>query len=120
MISINKNAIEMTRGDTLRARINIYKMEDGRLVEYVPQEGDSLKFAVKSRNMNITHTEFADKNPLIQIVIPTDTLTLEIQPNHTKRLGFGEYVYDIELTMADGTIDTFINAAKFVLRPEVC
>ena len=29
------------------------------------------------------------------------------------------YVYDIEITMADGTVDTFIDRAKFIVTEEV-
>ena len=119
MYTINKNAIELTRGDTLRAHVNIYQRENGKLVEYTPQEGDSVRFAVKRRLMTADRTEFVDPVPLILIDIPIDTLALEILPEHTKGLGFGEYVYDIELTMADGTVDTFIKEARFGLTPEV-
>lgn len=52
-------------------------------------------------------------------MIPTSTMILHLDPEDTKDLGFGEYVYDVELTFANGDVDTFINNAKFILAPEV-
>ena len=46
-------------------------------------------------------------------------MTLTLQPSDTKNLPFGNYVYDIELTTADGFVDTFIGPATFTLTGEV-
>ena len=46
-------------------------------------------------------------------------LNLRIVPNDTKNLPFGSYLYDLELTFADGYVDTFINCASFRIVPEV-
>ena len=47
-------------------------------------------------------------------------MTLDIIPNDTKRLPFGDYVYDVEITFGNtGRVYTFINNAKFKLAPEV-
>jgi hypothetical protein len=46
-------------------------------------------------------------------------MILHLEPDDTKGLGFGEYVYDVELTFANGDVDTFINNARFSLVPEV-
>lgn len=113
--SVENNVIRLTRGDTMNVTIELY---DGDL-PYEPQTGDSCRFAVKRNRMNIPGTEYDDSTPVILKTIPMDTMKLELEPNDTKSLGFGEYVYDIELTKADGTVDTFITASRFILTPEV-
>lgn len=112
---IDNNVIKLTRGDTLRAQLRIMQGE----LEYRPQEGDVVRFALKHPELTKDGEEFIDKDPLINKVIPNDTLILELEPEDTKDLGFGSYVYDIELTYADGTVDTFITKAKFKLTEEV-
>jgi hypothetical protein len=109
LLSIDGTTIQMTRGDTARITLTL-NYSDG--TPYVPTEGDSISFAVKKKLKDGLDT-------LINIDIPTDTLLLEIQPQHTSGLAFGEYVYDIQFTGADGTVDTFIYESKFIIRGEV-
>ena len=113
---IKKNSISLTRGDTFRAQVTLLT-EDGS--PYVPTAGDSLRFALKHPQLNSDGTDYADTNPLILKTIPTDTMILELEPEDTKSLGFGDYVYDVEITLEDGTVDTFITAAPFKLTEEV-
>lgn len=116
MSSIVKGtSIILTRGDTLRVKVNITL--DGE--EYTPVNGDSIRFAVKHPILNSKQTEYKDTQPLIVKTIPNDTLILELQPQDTKPLGFGTYVYDIQITFSDGSVDTFITQAVFRLTPEV-
>ena len=113
---IKKNSISLTRGDTFRAKVGIL-LEDG--TPYIPSAEDSLRFALKHPQLNNDGTDYADKNPLILKTIPTDTMILQLDPADTKSLGFGDYVYDIEITLEDGTVDTFITSAPFKLTEEV-
>ena len=52
---------------------------------------------------------------LINKVIPNDTLELHLEPEDTKKYNFGDYVYDIQITFANGDVYTFI---KGVIRLE--
>jgi len=104
-VKVNGTKITMTRGDTLRLKIGIER--DGE--PYEPTENDAVRFAVKHRTMNITKTEYTDTEPLIEKSIPYDTLILELEPSDTKPLGFDTYDYDVQITFADGTVDTFIS-----------
>lgn len=113
--SIIGNVITLTRGDSFSAKVTIIKDDE----EYTPVEGDSVRFALKRQKMNACGTEYADQNPLINKTIPNDTLILSLSPGDTKSLGFGTYEYDIEITFADGSVDTFITAAPFRLTKEV-
>ena len=101
--SVSGTTITLTRGDTFVALISITK-QDG--TPYVPNDGDKVRFAMKAK-------------PLVVKDIPIDTLTLTLHPEDTKGLSFGKYVYDIQLTKADGTVDTFITKATIKITEEV-
>lgn len=113
--SIKGTKITLTRGDTFIANIGMSK--DGEV--YTPQEGDVIRFALKHPTMNSTKTDYVDVEPLITKVIPNNTLVLRLEPEDTKSLGFGDYVYDVQITYADGRVDTFITASPFKITPEV-
>lgn len=112
---ISKKAITLTRGDTLRVKVDILKDDE----EYTPVDGDVVRFALKHPDLLNDKSDYQDTTPLILKTIPNDTLILTLDPTDTKSLGFGEYVYDIQITFSDGTVDTFITAAKFTLTEEV-
>lgn len=105
--TINNNEISLTRGDSLVAKITLMDGCD----EYVPQEGDVIRFAMKKN--------YGKNNVLIRKEIPIDTQVLEILPEDTKHLSFGNYVYDIEITFANGRVDTFIPNGVFKITEEV-
>lgn len=106
--SVSKTTITLTRGDTFKATITIYD-SDG--VTYTPAEGDKVRFAMKKT--------YSEKEPLIVKDIPIDSMMLILKPSDTKDLEFGKYVYDIELTTAEGVVDTFIQKAILILTEEV-
>lgn len=108
-VKIIDNSIVMTRGDTLRVKVNIFDC-DGN--DYIPDENDTIRFALKS--------SYNDPIPLIKKQIPNNTLLLELKPEDTKILEQpATYVYDIQITMSDGTVDTFISKAKLKITEEV-
>lgn len=110
------NAIYLTRGDTLKVQVNIMQGDE----PYVMQDGDTLRFALKTAEyVGTKYRELKNTEPLITKDIDPETMTLVLDPTDTKELGFGKYVYDIELTMEDGTVDTFIADAEFNLTTEV-
>lgn len=104
--SIKGTNIDLTRGDSLKVTINI--TQDGE--EYTPQDGDVIRFAMKRY--------YSDSDALINKTIDNSTLLLELDPEDTKELAFGSYVYDIEMTFANGDVDTFIKG-KFTITEEV-
>ena len=106
---IKGTTIIMTRGDTLRCKINI-TTQDGSA--YIPVDGDVIRFAAKKK--------YSDEAPAIIKDIPWDTLELRLDPEDTKHLEQpGDYVYDIQITLNDGTVDTFIERAKLKITEEV-
>lgn len=108
MYKVEGTTIYLTRGDTFEAYVTPMTDEG---TEYVFQPGDTMRFACKKK--------YADPEPLILKDIPTNTCLLELEPSDTKELKFGSYVYDIQLTYADGKVDTFITEATLELTKEV-
>lgn len=107
-VTVVKNNIIMTRGDTLKIKINI---TDSAGEPYTPVEGDTIRFAAKK--------EYSDESPCILKDIPYDTCILHLEPADTKELEQPcDYLYDIEITLNDGTVDTFING-KLKIKEEV-
>lgn len=103
----NKNKrIALIRGDTLRMQVEILVDDE----PYTPTDGDRVRFALKQ--------SYSSSKVLIHKDIPNDTLVLYLAPSDTKKLAFGNYVYDIEITFANGDVDTFIRG-EFKLEEEV-
>lgn len=114
MYKFDKNTIYLVRGDTLEAQIAIKQGDE----DYAPQSGDVIRFALKKAELNHNKTQYINKEPLILKIISNETLTLRLDPQDTSALDFGTYAYDIQITMADGKVDTFISD-KLYLTPEV-
>lgn len=109
MHSIDGTTISLTRGDTLIVKLDLM-YSDG--TQYIPHEGDQIRFAMKKT--------YNDRNCIIIKDIPTDTLILKIDSEDTKKLPQpSKYIYDIQLTQANGNVDTFITEAKFIIEREV-
>ena len=110
MVNINGSTITITRGDTLDALVEILLPDGSR---YAVQDGDVVRFAVKQR--------YTDREPLLVKEIPHGTMNLRLEAEETKQLkaGGAPYVYDIQITMEDGMVDTFIDRAKLVVTEEV-
>ena len=112
---ISGTTIRLTRGDSFYCTVGMSRAGE----PYLPQEGDKIRFALKRDRLTPGNAEYVDKRPLILKTIPNDTLILHIAPEDTKGLDFGQYAYDIEITFANGDVDTFIKAAPFILEREV-
>lgn len=109
MFKINGTTISLTRGDTFLAKITMKRNGE----DYTPAEGDVVRFAMTTSPIN------PSRQPIITKVIPNDTLVLRLEPADTKQLRFGNYSYDIQITFANGDVDTFIDNATLILTPEV-
>lgn len=114
MYQIEGTTIRLTRGDSLAIRLQLMRGDD----EYTPQEGDSIQFGLKSK-LNAARTAFVENTPLVEKAISTSDMMLRLDPEDTKSLPFGNYSYDVEVTLSDGKVDTVISNAYFILKPEV-
>ena len=117
MNEIIGTTIRLTKGDTFVRTISLRRLADNE--EYTPVEGDVIHFALKRNVLNVSMTGYIGDEPLIVKEIPIDTMVLRINAEDTKSLAVGDYVYDIEVTFADGDVDTPINCGIFTLLPEV-
>lgn len=108
---IDGTTIYLTRGDTFEALVEAILPDSEGAEPYVPVEGDSVRFAMKA--------DYEDEKPLVVKDIPIDTMRLVLTPEDTKSLPFGRYVYDIQITYADGKVDTFITKGRLRLTEEV-
>ena len=108
-VTVKGKTIIMTHGDTIKLAVNIVN-KNGSV--YKPAQGDSIRFALKK--------DYEDEEAIIEAVIPNDTLLLRVESSETKKLDQnGEYVFDVELTTEDGTVDTFIPNGRLIVTPEV-
>ena len=108
-MTVTGNSLAMVRGDT--EAITVSLTEDG--VAKPLTTGDTVYMTVK-RSVNKTEkvlqkiiTAFTDGKALISIA-PTDTADLS----------FGDYVYDIQINLSDGTVKTVVSST-FTIMPEV-
>lgn len=100
--------VRLTRGDT--ADFSISVQNEVSKDSYEIQVGDTLRFTVKESS--------EDADIVIQKVLNgLDSFTIE--PNDTKNLECGDYVYDVELTTESGDVYTIIPPSRFTIMEEV-
>ena len=104
MFLIEGTTIKLTRGDSAEFDITV---EDANGSPYELQDGDEVEFTVKQ--------SVYDKTALIQ---KTGT-RIQIKPEDTAALSYKKYVYDVQVTLADGTVDTIIPPSTFEVLSEV-
>ena len=112
MLKIDENNnITLTRGDTLTMTVQLLHEVDPvppatepTIEPYEPVEGDSIRFAVSKEYKGQPGYELK-----ISKEIPLDTLTFTCSSTETT-MDYRDYNYDVEITHADGTVDTFISA----------
>jgi len=119
MVIVKDNIITMTRGDSVSIKVTCMQNTDEGPVEYAPEQGDVVRFALKSNRMNPARSQYKDDEPLITKTLNNADMLLELTPADTKPLGFGTYDFDIQITLANGTVDTFIPEGRLILKPEV-
>ena len=106
MFIIKGTQITLTKGDSFYCEISLKR--DGEA--FTPAEGDVIRFCMKKN--------YWDAEAVIEKVVPNDTMILYLAPEDTS-IDYGNYVYDLEITFANGDKDTFINRGVFIIVPEV-
>ncbi|MGI6227229.1 MAG: hypothetical protein ACOYJ1_13345 [Peptococcales bacterium] len=103
--------LSMIRGDTEVIEVACQDSE-GTPVSF--ENGDTIYFTVKVNTNTVSKvlqkeiTEFVDGVAYIQI-----------EHEDTNKLPYLTFVYDIQLTRADGTVKTIIPPSKFTILEEV-
>lgn len=95
----NQQNITLTHGDSLALTVALTK--DGET--YTPEEGDVIRFA-----LSIGYVGDQGYKLILTKDIPADTLTFTLTAGETEALALRKYVYDIQITHGDGTVDTVI------------
>ena len=90
------NTIYLSRGDTARLTVDINN-DEGEA--YAMAEGDTLTLSVKKK--------LSDTEPCLKKV-SNGVNTFHIEPQDTKGLPFGLYVYDVKLVTSKGDTYTVI------------
>ena len=120
MLRIDGNQnITLTRGDTLTLTVELLHEVDPvppatepTWEPYVPVEGDVIRFAVSKGYKGAAGYEL-----ILSKDIPHETLTFTCSSSETT-IPYRVYNYDVEITHADGCVDTFISA-KLTITGEV-
>lgn len=98
--------ISLTRGDTHAVTVRL-AYDDG--TPYELAEGDVLDLTVRRRlSSEAAVVRKTGASPLFTFA-----------PSDTRDLAPGTYVYDVQLTQADGTVTTVVGPSDFVLGGDV-
>lgn len=108
MLSIRRQAIMLTRGDSAYITFQMKKMDDSL---YELQDGDRVVFRFKV-GKDLTEIDCA-------INVNDNIAALEILPEHTENLKTGQYKYEVELITFDGKRSTFIADQPFIIGREL-
>lgn len=105
---LNDNMIQLTRGDTAAITVDIF--DEVTSAQYEMASDDTLTLTIK-KTVN-------DRTYYVQKIV-TGTNRIIIEPADTKNMGFGTYVYDVQLDKASGEASTVIGPSTFELLTEV-
>lgn len=105
MVKLNGNSITLTRGDTLEIQLALTKNEDA----FTPADDDVIKFHV-----SINHK--GEKGYVLVIDKEVSDLLIKLDPADTANLAYRNYNYDLEITYADGAVDTFVQGQFNLLK----
>lgn len=97
--------ITLTKGDTAEIEV---KVKDANGVDRPIYDDDMVFLTVRKT----AESDVAFKKTAVQGVI-------KIEPEDTKELESGKYVYDVELKAFTGNIYTIIPASTFLLEEEI-
>lgn len=114
MLTIKNGRISLTRGDSAYISVTM-KTQDG--TAYTMQPGDKLTLTVR---------KFAIDTSSVLLQSVSDTDTIAIAPEQSKKLHCGSYSYDIQLNTVGGDVFTIAgatsvtnNLSNFIVLPEV-
>lgn len=107
-IDTEKMLIELTRGDYAALVFCAYEEDEETLYEL--NEGDKVQLQIgkKYGTPLKTYTRVKEDTE----TTTADDYTIEIEPESTKDMKFGDYVYDVSIITADGYVCTYIGADK--------
>lgn len=106
----------------------MYRIDDAQNIFLTRSDTCSLKLSVVDDN----DTPYDYSNDLVQLTIKTNTYTpitviqknivgdtFKIDPDDTKSLSYGKYLYDVQIITNSNDVYTVIGPCIFVLTDEV-
>ena len=103
MLKIVNNKIYLVRGDSGAITVTVLNA-DGSVRSI--QDDDEILLTVRS-------------TPTSEVLFQKTGPEIIITPEDTAELAFGTYCYDVQITLADGTVDTIIPKNDFIVLEEV-
>lgn len=103
----------ITRGDDIFLDLEL-RQPSFPYDKYELGEKDFSLFSVRK-----TRDEDIDDNNPILFQVPVTNGKIHISPEDTETLDFGDYIYDIQITFSDGSINTVIGPNILKILPEV-
>ena len=107
MIKIEDGNIYLTRGDSAVLEVKITD-QDGQT--WTPSTGDKIIFCIKAAATN--------PEPLLTIQAAEGDTDITIEPADTRILTYGNYIYDIHVETAGGSVYTVIADKTFIVGRE--
>ena len=107
MLTIDNNTIYFTKGDTAYLDISLIYADEK---PYVAHEGDTITLSLKR---NILDSDYS----LQKVVNAGETIVFN--PDDTKDLTAGKYVYDVQLDTSAKEVFTIIPTSDFYLMEGV-
>jgi hypothetical protein len=109
------NNIYITRGDSSTLAVDILNA-DGTAYSMV--DGDVINFTVKKHATDAAAL-ISKSTSDSTITVTGNEASIGINPGDTKSLDYGIYLYDVQITHKDGSVDTFITPTPFSVMEEV-
>lgn len=108
MLKIKRNSVYLTRGDSLSLHVDLVDDEGN---PYVPEAGDRAFFRMKKSP--------SSSELLIEKEFPVDEMVIDLDPEDTEDLAFGQYVYEVEMVIGGDLHFTVIENQPFELGKEL-
>lgn len=99
----NRNRITLTKGDSAKLKLKLYDAQNKLLTL---KEGDTAVLTIKQ---NI------DSEDVVLQLTVDDAQQFTFAPADTAELECGQYCYDIQVTLADGSVYTVIPPSRFII-----
>lgn len=109
MLIIDGSTIRLTRGDSAAIQCRVYT-PDGD--DYTLEPGDVMIFTLRKHAKGAS-----DDGYLLRKTFVGGEINLE--PADTARLAYGQYFYDIELRLTNGSVNTVVPFSAFIIEKEV-
>lgn len=120
IIDTDTNDISLTRGDYAALVFTAYE-DEGTTIHDLAM-GDTVQFQMgkKYGKPDVVKTKVKED----ALATSEDDYVIEIEPEDTKSLKFGDYFYDVSIVTATGEVCTYIgdtgdNEPKFTILKEV-